>query len=163
MIVKIRKSNIIDLDNIFILHNLCFSFNDRWYKNAISQYIDNSLVIEYNNNIIGILLQGNFIPLTNKEILINKLDNESLNKEVYGIVMLCIHPNYRNKGLASKLINIHINLDKNHNNFYLCTRINNTSAIELYKKNGYIHIGNIKDKYYLPAEDGYLMIYNKKK
>ena len=165
MNIIIRKSSIEDLDNIYNLHNLCFSFNDRWYKNAISQYINTSIVIEYNYNIIGILLQGDFIPIIGDEELIVvdaiNINNKNYRQNVYGISMLCIHPDFRNKGLASKLIKNHINLNENKEDIYLCTRISNTNAISLYIKNGYKYLGNIKNKYYLPVEDGYLMIYNK--
>lgn len=181
-----RKSNIDDLDNIYNLHNLCFTFNDRWYKNAICQYIDDSIVIvTEDNEIIGVLLQGNFNPILNDEelvlpniddrlvipnidkgLVVPNIDKDlvvpNIDDEVFGIVMICIHPDYRNKGLASKLINTHIRIN-NEKKLYLCTRITNTNAILCYKKNGYELIGNIKNKYYLPVEDACFMIYKKMK
>lgn len=179
MKIIMRKSNIEDLDNIYNLHNLCFTFNDRWYKNAICQYIDDSIVIvTEDNEIIGVLLQGNFNPILNdEELVVPNIDNKSdlvvpnidkdfvvpnIDDEVFGIVMICIHPDYRNKGLASKLINTHIKIN-NEKKLYLCTRITNTNAILCYKKNGYELIGNIKNKYYLPVEDACFMIYKKMK
>jgi len=158
MKVIIRKSNINDLNKIYDLHNLCFSFNDRWYKNAITQYIDDSIVIETeDNNIIGILLQGYFIPVIGNEEMIDNIN--SFKEKVFGILMLCIHPDYRNNGLATKLINNHkkLNIDKE---LYLCTRITNNNAISLYLKNKYKYIGTIKNKYYLPQENGYFMCFN---
>jgi ribosomal protein S18 acetylase RimI-like enzyme len=159
MKLLIRKSLYSDLEEIYNLHILCFELNDRWYKNAISDYIDNSIIIEYKNKIIGVLLQGNFKPLIGNEIANIELD--ILKKQVYGIVMICIHPNYRNKGLANKLITNHFNLNPNKI-LCLCTRITNTSAISLYIKMGYTHLAIIKDKYFLPIEDAYFMIYNNK-
>jgi len=60
MEIILCKSNKEDIHN---LHLLCFSFDNHWYKNAFRDYIDNSLVIEYDNLIIGVLLQDNFIKL----------------------------------------------------------------------------------------------------
>ena len=158
MKVIIRKSNINDLNKIYELHNLCFSFNDRWYKNGITQYIDDSIVIETeDNNIIGVLLQGKFIPVIGNEEIIDTTDKFTDN--VFGIVMLCIHPDFRNKGLATKLINNHKKLNINKK-LYLCTRLTNNNAISLYLKNEYKYIGTIINKYYLPSENGYFMCYN---
>ena len=157
MKILIRKSNYLDLEKIYNLHILCFELNDRWYKNAISNYIDNSIIIEYKNTIIGVLLQGDFKPLVGSETA--NIDLDILKKSVYGIVMICIHPNYRNKGLANKLITIHLNLNPDKI-LCLCTRLTNNSAISLYKKIGYTQLAIIKDKYFLPNEDAYFMIYN---
>lgn len=166
MKIIIRKSNNNDLNDVFNLHNLCFSFNDRWYKNAISQYINNSIIITTENeNIIGVLLQGNFMLMTPNEqftpyihnfINENKIYKSPSDEEVSGIVMICIHPDFRNQGLATKLIEHHNKL--NNDSSYLCTRLSNNNAISLYLKNGYKNIGIIKDKYYLPIEDGYIMV-----
>jgi len=159
MKVIMRKSNIKDLEEIYNLHNLCFSFNDRWYKNCISQYIDNSIILEINKQIIGFLLQGKFKPILKDEEFIsemNIIDDKEIHNDVYGILMICIHEKFRNKGLASKLINQHLKLNQNKK-LYLCTRITNTNAISCYLKNGYKHIGIIKNKYYLPVEDAYIM------
>jgi ribosomal protein S18 acetylase RimI-like enzyme len=78
-------------------------------------------------------------------------------KEYYGIVMICIHPNYRGKGLGKKLIEKHF--DDNKNNLVcLNTRRSNINAYLLYKKMGYEQIGFIKNKYFLPSEDSVFMI-----
>ena len=157
MEIILRKSNKDDIDNIYNLHLICFSFGDHWYKNAFSNYVDNSLVIEYDNVIIGVLLQGYFMPLINNDILDRPL-NIQYNDLLYGIVMLCIHPTFRNNGLATQLINEHIN---HTNKSYLNVRKSNIIAIKRYIKNGYIIIGLIKNKYYLPVEDSYIMVFNK--
>uniref|UniRef100_A0A6C0H8C7 N-acetyltransferase domain-containing protein n=1 Tax=viral metagenome TaxID=1070528 RepID=A0A6C0H8C7_9ZZZZ len=158
MEIILRKSNRNDLDNIYNLHLICFSFGDHWYKNAICNYIDNSLVIEYNTEIIGVLLQGYFIPIINNDILDKPL-NIKHNDLVYSIVMLCINPNYRNNGLATLLLNEHIN--QLTQNSYLNVRKSNITAIKRYINVGYIIIGLIKNKYYLPVEDSYIMMFTK--
>ena len=165
----IRKSNYKDLDNIYNLHINCFNINDQWYKSIIGQYINNGIIIEIDNNqIIGILLQGDITPCSNSEkndfIPINDKGIEFYNnldhiKNQYGIVMLCVDNNFRNKGIATKLINTFLNLNKDK---LLClnTRKSNYYAFNLYKKIGFEYIAHIKNKYFLPDEDSIFMIYN---
>ena len=166
---NIRKSNYNDLDNIYNLHINCFNINDQWYKSIIGQYINNGIIIEIDNNqIIGILLQGDITPCSNSEkndfIPINDKGVEFHNnlnhiKTQYGIVMLCVDNNFRNKGIGTKLINTFLNLNKDK---ILClnTRKSNSNAFNLYKKIGFEYIAHIKKKYFLPDEDSIFMIYN---
>lgn len=132
--------------------------------------------------IIGILLQGLITPC-NKKIKYDDIIDDSHNdynedifepindngqlffknndqyKEIYGIMMICIDPKFRGKGLAQKLILKHFN---NNPNKLLClnTRRSNINAYRLYKKMGYEHIALIKNKYFLPNEDSVFMIKN---
>lgn len=78
-------------------------------------------------------------------------------KELYGIVMICVNPEFRGKGLAKKLIEKHW---KDNPNKVLClnTRRSNIGAFMLYKSMGYEHIAYIKNKYFLPTEDSIFMI-----
>ncbi len=174
MKVKFRRSNVKDIDNIYLLNQICFDVNDQWYKSIIGNYINDGIVIEYNNSIIGVLLQGSIRPC-NKPLFENdkydKVDkfipncisgeifmkNKLHEEELYGIVMICVHPNFRGKGLAKKLIQKHFN---DNENVLLClhTRESNTNAIKLYLSMGYKHIANIQNKYYLPDEDSVFMI-----
>jgi ribosomal protein S18 acetylase RimI-like enzyme len=80
-------------------------------------------------------------------------------KPIYGILMLCIDPNYRNKGLGRKLIGKHLNLmTESIPMVCLHTRKSNVKAFILYKKMGYEHIGWVRNKYILPNEDSMFMI-----
>jgi ribosomal protein S18 acetylase RimI-like enzyme len=164
----IRKSNYNDLDNIYNLHINCFDTNDQWYKSIIGQYINNGIIIEVNNQLIGVLLQGNIVPCSIDEkdsfISINDIGNNFYNnmehlKNQYGIVMICVDKNFRNKGIAMKLINTFLKL---HQNKLLClhTRKSNSNAYNLYKKIGFQHIAYIENKYFLPNEDSIFMIYD---
>jgi len=174
----IRNSNINDLDKIYELHKLCFSPIDQWYKNNFNNYINNSIIIENNNNnqILGFLIHGTFFPcnknnnlyndnlndvfLPNNEIGTLFLNNNIHYNEHFGILMLCIHPNYRKKGLASKLINKHFDFSINNNHKIIClnTRKSNVSAINLYNKMGYVTIAYISNKYFYPSENSVFMI-----
>lgn len=175
MKIKIRRSCNDDIDKIFDLHSLCFSKNDCWYKSAIANYVNNGIVIQVidTNNIIGVLLQGNILPCSNFDKTSEFFSNETFEsvndygsvffddnlhkKEHMGIVMICIHPDFRGKGLAKKLIEKHFQ-DNKGKLVCLNTRKSNHNAISLYKSMGYIHIGNIPNKYFLPNEDSVFMI-----
>jgi len=167
MEVIIRNSNHNDVNGVYDLHKKCFSINDQWYKQAIQQFINNSFVVEIKNTkeIIGVLLQGslipcdpsekdNFLPLTPDGIIYKCNDRHITPNN--GITMLCVDPLYRKKGLARKLIELHLN---NYKNEIVClnTRKSN-KAYHIYLNAGYEHIAVIKDKYYLPTEDSYFMI-----
>ena len=65
---------------------------------------------------------------------------------------------YRNKNIASKLLEYHIDLGISNNctNITLEVRKSNISAINFYKKNGFKSV-SIRKKYY-DTEDGILML-----
>lgn len=166
MKAKIRRGCLTDLDGIYDLHKICFDKGDWWYKNYISQYISKSIVIEQTetNNIIGVLLQGlimpcdenddNFIPVDNIGI---SFKESSMHKDpMTGIIMLCVHPDFRGKGLASKLIDLHLN-DNKGEAVCLNTRKSNP-AFNLYLKKGYQLLALVKEKYFFPSEDSCFMV-----
>ena len=173
MKIKLRRSNQQDLENIYQLHIKCFNNSDHWYRSNIQHYLDSGIIVEIKetNEIIGILLQGEIIPFNKKIDLNNNLEYkedifESICdkgkifdsfKEYYGIVMICIHSDYRGKGLAKKLINKHFD-DNKEKLVCLNTRRSNINAYQLYKNMGYEHIAFIKNKYFLPSEDSIFMI-----
>ena len=161
-IVKIRRGNNNDITNVYEFHKLCFEQSDHWYKKMIEQNIDSSYVIEYDNNIIGVLLYSEITACDNSDIdNLEIIDSNYTNKQFYfksfnGITMLCIHPDYRKKGLSKKLIELFFD---EHKNQILClhTRQSN-NAYNLYLKMNFIHIANIKDKYFFPNEASCFMI-----
>jgi len=171
MKIKLRRSTQYDLEKIYELHTKCFNNSDLWYRSNIQHYLNSGIVIETDKQIIGVLLQGSITPCNKKmEIESDQEYNEDIFeptnekgeifdqfKEYYGIVMICIHPKYRGKGLGKKLIEKHFN---DNNNIILClnTRRSNINAYHLYKKMGYEQIAFIKNKYFLPSEDSIFMI-----
>lgn len=183
MKILIRRTLSEDLNNIYDLHEKCFIKTDLWYKNNIQNYLNDGIVIviKDTNEIIGVLLQGYitpcnkkndilslfgltsdyqediFKPLTENGILFNK-NNKQYN-EIYGIVMICIHPKYQKKGLGKILISRHFN-DNPNKLLCLNTRSSNENAIKLYIKMGYENIGLILNKYFLPNENSVFMIKN---
>lgn len=183
MKIKFRRGNQNDLDKVYDLHTTCFSSTDCWYKSAIRPYLEKGIIIEVakTNEIIGVLLQGYLTPCNKKfevedgacEKLINTYKEDvfqPVNKngeifkeknihynQIYGIMMICISPEYRGKGLAKKIIQKHFDDNKNK---VVClhTRSSNTNAYKLYQLMGYDHIAYIKNKYFLPTEDSIFMI-----
>lgn len=87
------------------------------------------------------------------------LSTNLIYKELYGIVMICVDPNYRGKGLGKKLIEKHWT-DNPNKLLCLNTRKSNVGAFMLYKTMGYEHVAYIKNKYFSPTEDSIFMIKN---
>jgi ribosomal protein S18 acetylase RimI-like enzyme len=178
MKVKIRKSLLTDLDGIYQLNTECFKPTDQWYRAIISNYLNKGIVIENTETqkIIGVLLEGDISacnPKLNGESEFSLGQNngykpdifEPVNKDIEfdqfennpGIVMICIHPDFRGKKLAQKLIEKHFSRNKD-NIVCLHTRRSNINAYSLYKKMGYEHVAYIKNKYFQPNEDSIFMI-----
>jgi ribosomal protein S18 acetylase RimI-like enzyme len=177
MKIKIRHSKPEDIDNVYNLHTQCFVSYDHWYKAAIRNYLDNGIIIENkaDNMIIGVLLQGMMRPCNDmieiddmneykedifepvNEIGKNFYINKTHKRELHGIMMICVHPNFRGKGLGQKLIEKHF-LENKEKIICLNTRRSNINAYSLYKKMGYIQIAFIKNKYFQPDEDSIFMI-----
>jgi ribosomal protein S18 acetylase RimI-like enzyme len=183
MKVKLRRTNNEDIDSIYELHAKCFIATDQWYKSAIKNYLDTGFVIttQEDTKVIGVLLQGTMYPCTSTGTSTNEIheeldseykedifepvtdngrlfmDNKLQYTSIKGIVMICIDPEFRGKGLGKKLIDKHF---KANSNQVVClnTRRSNINAYNLYKKMGYEHIAFIKNKYFLPNEDSIFMI-----
>lgn len=96
-----------------------------------------------------------FEPLNENGQIFFKNNNHFIGH--YGIVMLCVDPNHRGKGLGKILILKHW---KDNKGKLVClhTRKSNINAFMLYKSMGYEHIAYIKNKYFLPTEDSIFMI-----
>jgi len=169
---KLRKSNIDDLESLYNLQSICFNNYDRYYKNNIRTVINNGIVIEIENEIIGFLLQGNilacdsshlennfsnFIPINNIGDIFKK-NNEHI-KEIHGIIMICINPKYRKLGYAKMLIKEHIEINKNKKYLCLHSRESNVNAHSLYNSMNYKHIANITDFYLFPTEKSFFYLY----
>ena len=169
MKLKIRRGEPKDLDKMYEMHLKCFDKNDCWYKSAMANYINDSIIIEIIDEIdfgriIGILLQGNITPCDKDEVITkNNIDIDIDGHKSYsGIMMICVDPEFRGKCLGNKLIEKHF-LDNPNKLLCLNTRKSNIIAQKLYNKMGYIHYGDIKNKYFLPNETSHFMIYDNRK
>ena len=162
--MNIRQTTLVDIEEICKLQSSCFESGDTWSRYTYLKYIDNSLVIEIDNKIVSVLIQGHITPSGYGKIFepVNEigqkfLDDRKNKQSTFGIALIFTDDNFRKRGLAEMLINKHFELNKNKT-LCLNTRISNINSISLYKKVGYNHIANIKNYYNYPSEDSVFMI-----
>jgi ribosomal protein S18 acetylase RimI-like enzyme len=162
--MDIRYTTLADIDEICELQSSCFESGDNWSRYTYLKYIDNSLVIEIDNKIVSVLIQGYITPSGYKKIFepVNDygqkfLDDKRNKQSTFGIALIFTDSNFRKRGLAEILINKHFEVNKNKT-LCLNTRPNNINSISLYKKVGYNHIANIKNYYDYPPGDSIFMI-----
>ena len=130
------------LDDVYIIETECFSHP--WSKQSLEEELNNEtslfLVAKEENEVIG------YIGMS---IVID---------EGY-IFNVAVRESYRNKGVATALINELVTYGKK-NNFSFITlevRESNFPAISLYSKFGFIKAGERKDYYSNPKENAILM------
>lgn len=130
------------LDDVYIIETECFSHP--WSKQSIEDELNNEtslfLVAKEENEVIG------YIGMS---IVID---------EGY-IFNVAVRERYRNKGVATALINELITYGKK-NNFSFITlevRASNLTAVSLYSKFGFLKAGERKDYYSNPKENAILM------
>lgn len=120
---------------------------------------------------LGGRLKANFSDLFNLEDLLKNnynyifgyYDNSKLvaflhlskSYEVVDIVNIVVDKFYLREGIATKLLNYAFNYFSDVDKYLLEVNINNESAINLYKKNGF-KIINTREKYY-DGIDAYIM------
>lgn len=130
------------LEDVYIIETECFSHP--WSKQSLEEELNNEtslfLVAKEENEVIG------YIGMS---IVID---------EGY-IFNVAVREKYRNKGVATALINELVIYGKK-NNFSFITlevRESNLPAISLYSKFGFIKAGERKDYYSNPKENAILM------
>ena len=130
------------LDDVYIIETECFSHP--WSKQSLEEELNNEtslfLVAKEENEVIG------YIGMS---IVID---------EGY-IFNVAVREKYRNKGVATALINEFVTYGKK-NNFSFITlevRESNLPAISLYSKFGFIKAGERKDYYSNPKENAILL------
>ena len=130
------------LDDVYIIETECFSHP--WSRQSLEEELNNEtslfLVAKEENEVIG------YIGMS---IVID---------EGY-IFNVAVRESYRNKGVATALINELVTYGKK-NNFSFITlevRESNLPAISLYSKFGFIKAGERKDYYSNPKENAILM------
>ena len=140
--MRIEKITSGHLDDVYIIETECFSHP--WSKQSLEEEMNNEtslfLVAKEENEVIG------YIGMS---IVID---------EGY-IFNVAVRENYRNKGVATSLINELVTYGKK-NNFSFITlevRESNFPAISLYSKFGFIKAGERKDYYSNPKENAILM------
>lgn len=140
--MRIEKMTSVNLDDVYIIETECFSHP--WSRQSLENELNNEtslfLVAKEENEVIG------YIGMS---IVID---------EGY-IFNVAVRESYRNKGVATALINELVTYGKK-NNFCFITlevRESNQPAISLYSKFGFIKAGERKDYYSNPKENAILM------
>lgn len=137
----IRPATQADIEFCTALESSCFS--EPWSEKAFVQaMLDESTcfyVIEYNDRPAGYYVAGNICDEVN-------------------LYTIAVDSSYRNKGLASKLVQHLIDKSKDVNAFMigLEVRVSNQSAIHLYEKFKFKQCGLRPNFYRKPTEDALL-------
>lgn len=145
--MEIKKVSLKDLKKIVYLEQQNFK------KNAFSKELIASLI---DNNALFLKLEVNNI----RKRLIGFIIVIKDEKERANIVNFLINPKFRNKGYGSYLLQNTIDKIKNQKGIkkiVLNVQINNTSAIELYKKFNFKRSPVILENYYQSGDSAYLM------
>lgn len=130
------------LDDVYIIETECFSHP--WSRQSLENELNNEtslfLVAKEENEVIG------YIGMS---IVID---------EGY-IFNVAVRESYRNKGVATALINELITYGKKNNFCFLTLEVreSNRPAISLYSKFGFLKAGERKDYYSNPKENAILM------
>lgn len=142
MEVSLHKMTLEDIDDI--LHISKLSFPIHWSRKSIESELSNKLahysIAKFKDKIVGF---GGMWTIVDESQITN----------------IAVHPNFRGKGIASKILNELINICENKKvtGLTLEVRKSNNIAQNLYKKFGFIHEG-IRPKYYEDnGEDAFLM------
>lgn len=138
----IREMREDDLIDILEIENRSFisPWMRRTFEETIESPISTNSVIEINSEILGY-------------IMLYSVEDEA------HIMNLAVHPDYRGRGYASKLITRTVScfVGKNVSEFFLEVREGNINAQRLYTKFGFKVIGKRKRYYTETNEDALLM------
>ena len=136
----IREANVFDIPRINELGSLLAdNFCDVNHLNdMLEDGVSKVFVYEKDDKIVGFILATDLT-------------------ETCDILSLVVDPEYRNRMIASNLIDYLISeLDDNLKMITLEVRTNNIPAIKLYEKFGF-EVVNVRKKYYANGDDAYLM------
>ena len=136
----IREPNILDIPRINELGSLLEENFAKVYSinEMLEDQVSKVYVYEMDDKIVGLIIATDL-------------------KETCDILSLIVDPEYRNKKVATNLIDYLISeLDENLKLITLEVRANNTVAIHLYDKFGF-EVVNVRKKYYSNGDDAYLM------
>lgn len=144
--IVIRRMFIADIKEIEVIENLCFSLPwsyESFYNEIQSNKFAHYFIILFNNQIVG------YIGLW------QVLDEAH-------ITNVAIHPDYRQQGLASKLIEYTLDFCRETGilSITLEVRKSNIPAQNLYKKFGFFEEG-IRKQYYSDNKEDAIIMWNK--
>lgn len=142
--LKIESATISDVKEIFALEKTCFegeAFSKRQFYYLIAKAKSEFVIIRKNKKIIAYL------------IILKRKNSKQLR-----IYSLAIAPEARRLGIAKTLLDHADNLSKKEQieAIFLEVSENNSAAINLYKKHGYLPTGK-RPSYYSDGSDALLM------
>lgn len=131
------------LDEIAELERICFSVP--WSRNMLAEELDNACAaflaaVDETNRVVG--YAGLMVVLD----------------EGY-ITNVAVHPDFRRRGIAQKLLDVFENFAKANKLAFLTLEVreSNYGAIALYGSRGYRGVGRRKNYYEHPKEDAVIM------
>ena len=139
MITQMNESHVLQIAE---LEKLCF--NDPWSANSIASELDNRLafwlVALENDQVIGYV---------GSQTVLGETD----------MMNIAIHPEHRNRGIATKLIEALIQglTERGSHSLMLEVRASNEPAKNLYIKMGFEAVGVRKNYYRNPREDALIL------
>jgi len=134
-----------DLDQVLLIENACFK--DAWPRNYFEDELSKQDLCKM------------FVEKVGNEIV--SYGGLWLMFENCDIVNIAVKPEFQNKGYGQKMLTNLLEEARNNNCEFahLEVNVNNTAAINLYKKNGF-EIVRTRTHYYSTGEDAYDMIRN---
>jgi ribosomal-protein-alanine N-acetyltransferase len=144
MNVHIRPMKMKDIDKVYQLEK--HLFKDSWSKNSFKMEMENDeisypLILEVDGNVAGYAVVWFYAG------------------ELH-IANFAIALEYQGEGLGSRLLDYIMNMSDSYHFAYLEVRESNYTAINLYKKAGFIDLYKRK-KYYRDGENAIVMVYSK--
>lgn len=138
---KILPAGLRDLNTLRALEKICFPL-DAWPFLDMIGALTLPNIVRYKMVIDGEII--GFIAGDIRKI-----------QQVGWIATVCIHPDYRRRGYAEKLLAV-CEVQMRMPRVKLTVRASNTAAIMLYRRNGYSQVARWQ-KYYKGGEDGVVM------
>ena len=131
------------LDAVAELERICFS--TPWSRNMLSEELENACA-------------AFLVALDGDDQVIGYAGLQVVMDEGY-ITNVAVHPDHRQKGIASKLIQVFIDFAEANGLAFLTLEVrpSNTAAIILYGRHGFRSAGRRKNYYEHPREDALIM------
>ena len=148
----IREVRLDDIDRVIYINRVTLPENySKWFfMEHLEKWRDIFLVAEFKGEVVAYIM-------TRVEWGIGFFTLRIIKKG--HIVSIAVLPEYRRRGIATKLmVNVMKTLKEHYkcSEVYLEVRVSNTPAISLYEKLGFEKVKIIKG-YYLDGEDAYIM------
>ena len=124
------------------LEKVCF--NDPWSENSIASELGNKLSV--------------WLVAVEDDKVIGYVGSQTVMGET-DMMNIATHPDYRNQGVATKLINALIEslTKRGSHSLILEVRLSNSQAISVYEKQGFTEVGRRKNYYRNPREDALIL------